>query len=171
MTDATTPKSDDLNVVWVRETRAGLYQVDVEAAGLHFLADEPRALGGLGSGPNPYDLLCAALGTCTVMTLRFYARRKAWPVDRIAARVSHTRAHLEARDAFTRQVTVTGELSDEQRAKLAEIANRCPVHLTLERGADVITRFVDAPVSDETQAMATDHLRDMREACGPEGRG
>ena len=170
MSETTTFLAQDPDTVWVRETRAGLYQVDVEAGGNHFLADEPRAFGGLGSGPTPYDLLGAALGACTTMTLRLYARRKVWPVDRLSVRVSHARSHLDGRDTFTREITVVGDLTAEQRAKLADIANRCPVHLTLERGADVVTRFVDRPRAGGCAETGPDHMRDMREACGPEGR-
>ena len=169
MPDTINPMLDDPNAVRVVETRAGLYQVDIQAGGGHFLADEPVAFGGLGSGPNPYDLLAAALGACSAMTLRLYARRKAWPLDRVTVEVSHTRSRLDARDTFKRQIVLSGVLSQEQRAKLADIANRCPVHLTLERGADVVTQFVEAPSPTE-DGEAGLHLRDMREACGPEGR-
>lgn len=169
MSETPAPNADTRDDVQVRETRAGLYQVEIRAGGGCFLADEPVAFGGLGTGPNPYDLLGAALGACTAMTLRLYARRKAWPLEAVDVQVSHSRGDLQSRDTFTRQITLTGALDQEQRTKLAAIADRCPVHLTLERGADVATQFVDAP-ADDAAAQAGLHLRDMREACGPEGR-
>lgn len=169
MPGITTSTVDDQDTVLARETRAGLYQVDIQTGGGHFLADEPVTFGGLGSGPDPYDLLGAALGACTTMTLRLYARRKAWPLERVTVRVSHARGDLDTRDAFTREITLTGELTEEQRARLAHIAGRCPVHLTLERGADVATQFVASPtVAGKVEAGL--HVRDMHEACGPEGR-
>jgi putative redox protein len=159
----------DLDAILVRETGAGLFQVDIQAGPAHFLADEPVKFGGMGSGPDPYDLLAAALGACTAMTLRLYARRKGWPLEDISVRVSHARGGLSARDAFTREITVTGALDEAQRARLAEIADRCPVHQTLERGADVVTRFV-APTALGQVSEAGLHMRDMREACRPEAR-
>jgi len=155
----------DLDAVLVRETGAGLFQVDIQAGGSHFLADEPVAFGGMGSGPDPYDLLAAALGACTTMTLRLYARRKAWPLDEVSVRVSHARGSLSARDAFTREITVTGALDEAQRIRLAEIADRCPVHQTLERGADVVTHFAP-PMAPGEEAGSGLHVRDMGEACG-----
>jgi len=134
--------------VLVQETGAGVFQVRADAAGTTFLVDAPVALGGLGSGPNPYDLLSAALAACTVMTIRLYVDRKLWPVDHIAVRVGHQRKTFSARDRFDREVMIEGVLDDAQRARLLEIANACPVHLTLSRGADVHTAL-RGPVIDE----------------------
>lgn len=169
MSETPTTTGLDLDAILVRETGAGLFQVDIQAGPAHFLADEPVKFGGMGSGPDPYDLLAAALGACTAMTLRLYARRKGWPLEDISVRVSHARGGLSARDAFTREITVTGALDEAQRARLAEIADRCPVHQTLERGADVVTRFV-APTALGQVSEAGLHMRDMREACRPEAR-
>jgi putative redox protein len=169
MSETPTMTGFDQDAILVRETGASLFQVDIEAGATHFLADEPVEFGGMGSGPNPYDLLAAALGACTTMTLRLYARRKGWPLDEISVRVSHAREGLGARDAFTREVTVTGALDETQRARLAEIADRCPVHQTLERGADVVTRFT-APVALGRGRETGLHMRDMSEACRPEAR-
>lgn len=157
---------DAPEAVIVEETRAGRYQVEVRAGGASFLADEPVASGGLGSGPNPYGLLSAALGSCTAMTLRLYADRKSWPLERVKVVVDHTRSGLGARDQFHREIRLEGPLDAAQRTRLLEIANRCPVHGTLERGADVHTTLIDfesTPVSagDET----CQHMRDMSEAC------
>ena len=165
---STTPDSK-VDAILVRETGKGLFQVDIQAGGEHFLADEPLEFGGMGSGPDPYDLLAAALGACTTMTLRMYARRKTWPLEEVSVRVSHARGGLSARDAFTREVTVIGELDEAQRTRLAEIADRCPVHQTLERGADVVTHFV-APAALGEENGSGLHVRDMSEACGSEAR-
>lgn len=172
MSETRTTAADETDAVLVEETRAGRYQVEVSAGGARFLVDEPASVGGLGTGPNPYDLMSAALGSCTAMTLRLYADRKAWPLERVRVRVAHVRATLNARDRFDREIILDGELDETQRAKLLDIANRCPVHLTLERGADVAT--VMAPPGDgasEGEAVETDqHMRHMSEAYVEEER-
>jgi putative redox protein len=129
--------SADVAPVVVTETGLGNYQVEVRVGTTAFLADEPVAVGGLGTGPNPYDLLSAALGTCTVLTARLYANRKNWPLTRAQASVVHHAARAGERDLFERVLTLEGELDEEQRARLAEIAGRCPVSQTLERGSEV----------------------------------
>jgi putative redox protein len=151
--------------VEVRETRLGKFQVEVRAAGGRFMADEPVGAGGLGSGPSPYDLLASALGACTVMTLRLYADRKAWPLKAVKVRVLHRRESLEAKDRFARELVLDGELSQDQRRRLLEIANRCPVHRTLERGSEVITVLAEEPVDGRLDPAPTDHLTDMAQAC------
>lgn len=152
--------------ILVQETGVGRYQVRAEAGDAAFLIDEPVAFGGLGSGPNPYDLLSAALGACTAMTVRLYADRKDWPLDHVAVRVGHQRARSGARDKFDRELMIEGPLDSVQRNRLLEIANRCPVHLTLERGSEIATSL-RGPVLDErvTRHHGT-HLRDMTQACG-----
>ena len=151
--------------VLVKETRAGRFQVAVQASGSRFLVDEPVAFGGLASGPNPYDLLAAALGACMAMTIRLYAERKSWRLSAVTVRVGHMRATLKARDHFDREIIVEGGLDNLQRAKLLEIANRCPVHLTLERGADVSTLMVHAlPASSAISSAVGQHVKDMKEA-------
>src|SRR5207249_1814820 len=118
----------------------------VRAGGASFLVDEPVEVGGLGSGPNPYDLLAAALGACTAMTLRLYAERKGWPLRSVNVRVLHRSQGLDTKDRFAREVVLDGDLSAEQRRRLLDIANRCPVHETLERGSEVITVLAEAPL-------------------------
>lgn len=113
------------------------------AAGRHRLpAGEPASLGGDDSGPSPYQLLAAALGACTTMTLRLYADRKGIPLAGVRASVDHARLETPEgpRDRFTRVLRFTGPLTQEQRARLVEIAGKCPVHRTLERGSEVETQ-------------------------------
>ncbi|WP_027237867.1 bifunctional alpha/beta hydrolase/OsmC family protein [Leisingera caerulea] len=115
----------------------------------HALADEPLAYGGTNRGMSPYGFVAAGLGACTSMTLRMYARRKDWPLEGISVDVSHDKVHAQDAlpsgpakiDQFTRVVRLCGPLSEEQRARLLEIADKCPVHRTLESGAKVVTRL------------------------------
>ena len=115
----------------------------------HILADEPRAYGGTNKGLSPYGLVSAGLAACTSMTIRMYARRKEWPLDHVSVDVSHNKVHAQDADAgigdkvdeWKRVVTLTGPLDDAQRARLMEIADKCPVHRTLERVSDVVTEL------------------------------
>jgi putative redox protein len=149
----------------VAETGLGRYQVEVRVGNAAFLADEPIASGGLGSGPNPYNLLSAALGTCKSMTIRLYAERKGWPLDRVRVEVRHKRASLQSRDLFEADVTLEGALDETQRARLMEIAERCPVHMTLNRGADVRTALLPAKAVPGQPADSPSHMNCMEEAC------
>jgi putative redox protein len=152
----------------VAETGVGRLQMEARTANGAFLIDEPISVGGLGSGPNPYDLMSAALGACTAMTLRLYAERKGWPLTRVQVSVLHHRPSLDARDLFDRTISVEGPLDEAQRAQLLSIAERCPVHRTLDRGADVKTTITDAAVASEpSQAVPPEHMRDMEEAGRP----
>ena len=118
-----------------------------------FVADEPKSVGGDDLGPTPYDFLSAALGACTAMTLRMYADRKKWPLDAVSVVIDHEKKHIEdcedcgdkgkRIDAFTRSVGVKGELSDEQKTRLLEIADRCPVHRTLESSSEIVTQELE----------------------------
>jgi putative redox protein len=140
--------------VEVVETGQGKYQAMVASGAHRLLADEPQSVGGLDSGPSPYGYLSAALGACTVMTLRMYADRKGLAIDRIGTQVLHGKVHVadcedcsdavKAKggriDRFERVITLEGDLDDATRARLLEIADKCPVHRTLEAGAAVITR-------------------------------
>jgi uncharacterized OsmC-like protein/fermentation-respiration switch protein FrsA (DUF1100 family) len=140
---------DDAKLVVVRETGTGKFQQQVKVGRHRFLADEPVAAGGLDSGPGPYDLLLAALGACTSMTLRLYAERKALPLDQVTVRLSQTKIHAadcadcETRegmiDRIERAITLSGKLDDEQRKRLLEIADKCPVHRTLTSEVDIRT--------------------------------
>ncbi len=137
--------------VWAGETGRGRFGHQVLAGAHRWTADEPRSVGGEDAGPSPYDLLLASLATCTSMTLRMYADRKQWPVDRIAVRAYRERAEVPAPEAggapvkvdkFTCEVSIDGDLTEEQRERMRQIADRCPVHRTLERGSLLQTLLV-----------------------------
>jgi uncharacterized OsmC-like protein/pimeloyl-ACP methyl ester carboxylesterase len=143
--------------VEVVETGQGRFQAMVASGGHRLIADEPAGVGGLDSGLSPYGFLSAALGACTVMTLRMYADRKGLAVDRIGTRVLHGKVHaadcedcsgdVKARggriDRFERLITLEGDLDAATRARMLEIADKCPVHRTLEAGAAVVTKATD----------------------------
>jgi putative redox protein len=132
--------------VVVEETGEGLFQVEVSAGGAHILVDEPVEVGGLGSGPTPYDLLSAGLGACTAMTLRLYARAKSLPLDRVRVTVGHKKVADTPPDRFIREIRLTGALSDEQKQRLLEIADKCPVHRTLQGAAIETALEADEPM-------------------------
>ena len=100
--------------------------------------DEPVEVGGLDSGPNPFDMLCAAMASCTLMTMKLYANRKGWTLDGLSVRVAHRKGSAGARDRFE-SVLELGNATDEQGEALLKIAQRCPVHLVIESGADAPT--------------------------------
>jgi uncharacterized OsmC-like protein len=137
-------------VVIVRGAATGFAQ-EIIAGSHQFVADEPTSVGGTDTGPTPYDLLLAALGSCTSMTVAMYARRKRWPLEAVTVRLRHSRIHAadceecetkEGRlDHIEREVELTGALSDDQRARLLDIANKCPVHRTLASEIIVHTRM------------------------------
>lgn len=139
-TQVTVPLPDLDNRVTVRTGREK-FRTDILAAGHGLVADEPLAVGGQNLGPNPYDLLLAGLGACTSMTLRMYADRKGWPLEAAVVRLNHNKVHAkdceEAQsetgkvDCIEREIELIGKLDDEQRARLLEIADRCPVHRSL----------------------------------------
>jgi len=151
--------------VEVRETGTGAYQVEIRTGATRFIADEPTAAGGLGSGPTPYELLSSALGACTAMTVRLYAQRKGWPLKEVFVRVIHRRDGLQARDRFAREVRLEGDLSFDQRRRLLEIAERCPVHRTLERGSEIVTVLAEQPLAGHLDPEPMGHMTDMIEAC------
>ena len=163
------PEADD-GAVHVAETGAGAFQVQVSVHGTRFFADEPVDVGGLGSGPSPYELVAAGLGACTAMTVRLYAQRKGWPLQHIRVSVRHEKlAEQTPADTFTRVIALEGPLDAEQRAKLFEIANKCPVHRTLEGGARVETTALQpsgqAVPAEAADAAAREHFRDMDAEC------
>lgn len=130
--------SDRRRLARTAENGDGPYGQTVTIGRHTFTADEPVSSGGGDIGPDPYELLLAALCACTSMTIRMYAMRKDWPLERVEVVALHSeRATAERTDLFERTITLTGDLSLEQRARLIEIADRCPVSRTLQRGARV----------------------------------
>lgn len=140
--------------VVVAETTQGPFLNHVVTGRHRFLADEPESIGGFDAGPGPYDLLAAALGACTSMTLRMYADRKGMPLDHVSVEVSHDNVHVTDAsgaegsaatsgriDRFTRVLHVAGDLDGDERASLLRIADRCPVHRTLEQSSQIVTEL------------------------------
>lgn len=134
---------------WVRaRVGAAGYRVDINARTHHILADEPRSLRGTDAGPTPYELMLAALAGCTAMTVRMYADRKGWPLEEAVVWLRQARPHEPdceqcpteqvGMGTIERRVDFIGPLSDEQRVRLLEIADRCPVKQTLQRGITVV---------------------------------
>jgi putative redox protein len=136
-------------VVLVEETGRGRFEQAVAVGPHRLLADEPVELGGSGAGPGPYDLLLAALGACTSMTLRLYAERKGLALGRVRVTLRHRKIHAadcaecETRegklDEIAREVTLAGDLAEGERARLLEIADKCPVHRTLRSEVRIVT--------------------------------
>jgi putative redox protein len=137
--------------VIVRGGGAGFAQ-EIEIGPHRLKGDEPVAFGGTDIGPSPYDFLLAALGTCTSMTISLYARRKGWPLENVTVSLQHSKIHAidcaecETKvgkiDRIEREIQLTGALTNEQRAKLMEIADKCPVHQTLTSEINIRTRAV-----------------------------
>jgi len=129
----------ETRVVTVGESGLGPYG-QVVVAGRHLLgADEPEAMGGRDTGPDPFEHVMAGLGACTAMTLRMYATRKGWPLERVTVTVRQPPTPVGERTRFVRQIALQGSLDAVQRARLLDIADRCPVHLLLQHGATVET--------------------------------
>jgi len=137
--------------VIVRGTAADFSQ-KIEIGSHHLTADEPVSFGGSDTGSSPYDLILAALGACTSMTIGLYARKRKWPVENITVSLRHSKIHAadceecetkEGRiDRIELDIHLDGALTDEQRAKLMEIAEKCPVHQTLTSEINIKSRAV-----------------------------
>ena len=147
---ATRSDAAEPRTVTVHGSAAGFAQA-ITAGHHQLVCDEPTDVGGTDTGATPYDLLLAALGSCTSMTVAMYARRKRWPLEAVTVRLRHSKIHAadceacetkEGRlDHIERAVELTGVLSDDQRARLLDIANKCPVHRTLMSEIHVETRL------------------------------
>jgi|SRR5215468_10862279 len=137
--------------VIVRGDAKGFAQ-KIDIGPYHIDADEPVSYGGTDSGPSPYDLILGALGACTSMTIGLYARKRSWPVDKITVSLRHSKIHAkdcddcetkEGRiDRVEMEIHLEGALTDEQRAKLMEVAGKCPIHQTLTHEINIKTRAV-----------------------------
>ena len=137
---AAVPAASDGAQVFVSETGRGSFEMAVQIGSHSLIADEPEEVGGDDAGPDPYEFVSAGLGACTAMTLRMYARRKNWPLDHVSVSLWHEKTHAEDCEAcekgrkvdlFQRIVHVEGALDQDQKARLLEIADKCPVHKTL----------------------------------------
>ena len=135
----------------VVRSQAGLSQT-IDIRGHHLTADEPISDGGQDAGPNPYELLLSALGACTAITVRMYAQRKNWPLESVDVALQHERIHAEDcaecetsdgyLDKITKSITLRGPLDAEQRQRLLEISERCPVQKTLKQEVHIESRFL-----------------------------
>jgi putative redox protein len=154
--------------VVAQATRQGRFETEIRVRDSRLIADEPIEVGGGGNGPTPYELLSAALAACTSMTLLLYAERKRWTLPPLAVEVAHSlvpgSGGAAPRDRFDRVIAIAGDLDETQKAKLLEIADKCPVHRTLTRGFEISTRLgpPDAHPSGEAPA---EHERQMEQAC------
>ncbi|KPP87206.1 MAG: putative redox protein YhfA [Rhodobacteraceae bacterium HLUCCA08] len=150
LADPDTSEGVPEGVTRVSEVSADGFLQDIRA-GRHVLAaDEPADMGGTDKAPSPYGLLAAGLGACTSMTIRIYARRKGWPLEGVSVDVSHAKTHATDAadpggkiDRFTRVIRLDGDLDDDQRARLLQIADKCPVHRTLERANRIETSLAE----------------------------
>ena len=148
--DGASSREPEEDVLVVRGAASGFAQ-EIEAGKHRLAADEPVSVGGTDTGPTPYDLLLAALGSCTSMTAAAYARRKGWPLESVTVRLRHSRCHAaDCRDCETKEgmldridveIELAGSLSEEQRRRLGEIAERCPVRRTLESEIEIRARL------------------------------
>ena len=147
---ATSEQAEPAHVI-VHGTAAGFAQ-EVELGSHELYADEPVSYGGTDTGPSPYDLLLAALGSCTSMTIGLYARKRGWPLENVTISLRHSKIHAtdcdncetkEGKvDRIERDIHLAGSLTAEQRAKLMEMADRCPVHQTLTSEINIKSRAI-----------------------------
>jgi uncharacterized OsmC-like protein len=137
------------------------YQTRIDTGDLALIGDEPVESGGDGLGPNPYELLLAALGQCTVLTILLYARRKGWPVDGVSVRANHERLVVAEEfdgelirkkvERIVQEIALQGNLDEVQRARLIEIAGKCPVHRTLSGDLEIHEREFDVDAAAPTE--------------------
>ncbi len=121
-------------------TASGKFRQQVRVGDIELAADEPKSVGGDDAGPAPHELLLAGLGACTSMTLKMYAERKGWPLERVEVKLNATRG---AAFVIERRIALQGPLDAEQRARLLEIANKCPVHKTLSGQISIESALAD----------------------------
>ena len=148
---STTAESNPAHDVVVRGNASGFLQ-EITAGKHHLRADEPASVGGTDAAPDPYDYVLAGLGACTSMTIGLYARRKKWPLEDVTVAVRHSRIHArDCADCETKEgmldhiaveISMTGALTEEQRAALVAVAHKCPVHRTLTSEIKIDVRAV-----------------------------
>jgi uncharacterized OsmC-like protein len=146
-----------VTAVTVTHVPGTTYQTRIDTGNLALIGDEPVSSGGDGLGPNPYELLLASLGHCTVLTILLYARRKGWTVDGVSVYAKHERLMVEEEghgepirrkiERIVQEIALQGDLDKEQRARLIEIAGKCPVHRTITGGLEVLEREVEVGVA------------------------
>jgi putative redox protein len=164
--------SEPRTIVTARPEGEGRFTTVIEVPGGAILADEPVAVGGGGAGPTPYQLLSAALATCTSMTIRLYAARKLPALPGFRVEVEHALIPgTPPRDRFTRSILVDGALSGDDGARLLDIAGKCPVHRTLSGGGAEIVTSLEAPAASpppplEPADPPAAHVEQMAQACG-----
>jgi putative redox protein len=149
----------------IEETGLGPFSLKVTTGSSTFYLDEPLGAGGLGSGPNPYDLLSAALGASTATTLRIYATHRKWPLEKIRVRVSHQRMGTKNRSVFSREIVLLGALDEAQQQKLLQIADASPVQQLITRRLQINTVLVGGGFTDEMVVTHGNHMRDAVQAC------
>lgn len=137
--------------VVVAENGQGRYQQDITVGQHVLIADEPLSVGGADAGPAPFDFLMAGLGACTSMTLRMYAERKGLALTRVSVALSHEKIDFEGkpRDRINRTITLEGELSEEQRQRLLEIAEKCPLHRALSQPLLIASSLAEAALTPD----------------------
>ena len=151
-----------------RPTGQGKFETALSVRDFTILADEPEEVGGGGRGPTPYELLSAALGACTSMTISLYAARKGWDLPGFRVEVAHKvvpgTGGAPPRDRFDRIIAFDEPLDAERRSRLLEVADKCPVHRTLSRESEIVTCTAPPSVHPEGEPPGR-HERDMERAC------
>lgn len=151
--------SETHKTVILRETQNGPFQVEIRSGGISFFADQAPAVGGRGGGPDPYDLLCGALGACTSMTVRLFANRRTWPLSRVRVAVTYLGQNGTNQVCFERVLALDGDLTADQRSQLLAIAERCPVHVALTGQCTIATSFGEVGnAEEEARSARNDHF-------------
>ena len=165
---ALNPSQNLDSAVVARPTGKGRFQAEIRVRGATIIADEPEIVGGDASGPTPYELLSGALAACTAMTIRLYGERKGWDLPPFAVEVAHTivkpAGDARPHDRFDRHIAFEAELDEEKKAKLLEIADKCPVHRTFMRGFEVVTD-IGRPSEHVQGEPPARHEEEMERAC------
>jgi uncharacterized OsmC-like protein len=155
--------SETHKTVVVCETQNGPFQVEIRSGELSFLADQAPAVGGRGGGPDPYDLLCGALGACTSMTVRLFANQRIWPLSRVQVAVTYLGKSGTNQECFKRILALDGDLTADQRSQLLAIAEGCPVHVALTGRCVVATSFgAIGNAEEEARSVLSDHFIAMQ---------